>query len=96
MSINETISAYIEAKEAEAKAKKTVDAMKALIMQYAGNNDVFETTDYIVSIKTTISSRLDTKALYKDFPDVKDVYNRPTESKTIIPTAKPETMQKTA
>lgn len=96
MTINETIAAYIEAKEAEAKAKKTADAMKALIMQYAGNNDVFETTDYIVSIKTTVSSRLDTKALYKDFPDIKDVYNRPTESKSIIPTAKPETLQKTA
>lgn len=96
MSINEIISAYIEAKEAEAKAKKTAATLKALILDHAGTRDSFETSDYILAVKKTYSVTLDTKALYKDFPDIKDTYGKPSERVEIIPTARPEAMQKTA
>ena len=96
MSINEIISAYIEAKEAESKAKKTAASLKALILDHAGGNDAIETDKYIVAIKKTVSTVLDTKALYKDFPDIKNDYGRPSEKTDVIPTARPQTLQKTA
>ena len=83
MSINEIIAAYLQAKQAEADAKKRAAAMKELILQHAGNADNFTTDVYTVVIKTTTSSRLDTTALYKDFPDIKDTYGKTTTSKTV-------------
>ena len=83
MNINEIITSYLQAKQAEADAKKRAAAMKDLILQYAGAADNFTTDVYTVVIKTTTSSRLDTDALYKDFPDIKETYGKTTTSKTV-------------
>ena len=83
MTINETISSYLAAKAAETVARKQADAMKKLILDHAGSADHFTTDAFTVVIKTTISSRLDTAALYKDFPDVKSVYGRETVSRSV-------------
>lgn len=76
MNINEIISAYLRAKEAEREAKKQADAMKDLIMGAMGNNPLLETDVYSVFAKQTESIRLDTKTLYKDFPDIKKDYGK--------------------
>lgn len=96
MNINDIVAAYIAAKEEENTAKKRADALRAAILEHAGKDSAFETDDYIVTIKTTISTILDTKALYKDFPDMKEVYGRPSAKTSVIPTEKPESMRKTA
>lgn len=83
MDINTIIAAYIESKEQEKQAKKRADAMKALIIDYAKSADNFKTDVYTVIIKTTTSTRLDTTALYKDFPDIKNTYGKTTTSQTI-------------
>ena len=83
MSINEVITAYLQAKEEEKQAKKRAEAMKAFILDHANGADNFTTDVYTVVIKTTTSSRLDTAALYRDFPDIKTVYEKTTTSKTV-------------
>ena len=83
MDINTIITNYLQAKQAEADAKKRAAAMKELILQHAGDADNFTTDVYTVIVKTTTSSRLDTSALYKDFPDIKDTYGKTTTSKTV-------------
>ena len=83
MDINTIVTNYLQAKQAEADAKKRAAAMKELILQHAGDADNFTTGVYTVVIKTTTSSRLDTSALYKDFPDIKNTYGKTTTSKTV-------------
>ena len=83
MSINEIITSYLDAKQAETDAKKRAAAMKELILQHAGDADNFTTTVYTVIIKASTSLRLDTTALYKDFPDIKSVYEKQTTSTTV-------------
>jgi len=96
MSIDEIITAYIEAKETEAAAKKRAASMKALIIEFAAGAETFETDVFTVIMKKTTSVRLDTAALYRDFPDVKSVYEKRTESVTVVPARKPETAAKSA
>ena len=76
MSTNEMITAYLAAKEQEKKAKKQAETLKALILEKAGNNPLFETDCYSVFVKRKESTRLDTKALYADFPDIKETYGK--------------------
>jgi len=96
MSINDIIAAYNAAKEQEKQAKKRAEEMKDLILAHAGGADNFTTDIYTVVIKTTTSSRLDTTALYKDFPDIKETYGRTTESKSITAVATAGAAKKTA
>jgi len=83
MDINTIIANYLQEKAAEAAAKKRAEAMKALILDHAKNADNFTTDVYTVVIKTSSSVRLDTAALYRDFPDIKDTYGKTTTSKTV-------------
>ena len=83
MTINEIVSLYTLAKEQERKAKQEKENLKALILEYAQNKSIFETEDFTVTIKKTESKRLDTKALYHDFPDIKKEYEKITESISI-------------
>ena len=83
MDINTIVADYIRAKEEENSAKKRAAALKDLILNHAGNAEIFTTDVYTVFIKTTTSSRLDTAALYKDFPDIKKEYGKETTSKTV-------------
>jgi len=88
MSINEVVTAYVAAKEQEKIIAEQVKTLAEQIKSYAGKTDCFETDDYSVLIKTTESIRLDTKALYHDFPDIKNTYGKITTSKSILPVAK--------
>lgn len=92
MNINEIITAYKEAKEAEKEAKKQADTMKQLIMNYANGKTFFETDSYNVVIDTRKTTTIDTKTLYKDFPDFKNVYGKVTTYEVI--TAKEKQQEK--
>ena len=96
MNINEIIAAYNAAHAEKTRLEKIEKEMKALILDHAGDNDHFSTDVYTVFIKTTMSDGLDTKALYKDFPDIKAEYGRPSEKIDIVPPGTPEAMQTTA
>ena len=83
MDINKIIETYLNAKQEETDAKKRAAAMKDLILQHAGDADNFTTDLYTVIIKASTSTRLDTTALYKDFPDIKETYGKTSTSKTV-------------
>lgn len=96
MTINEIIACYLQEKENESSAKKRAAAMKELILKYAGDVDNFTTDIYTVIIKTSSSCRLDTDALYKDFPDIKNEYGKVTTSKTVAAVVTADAEKKTA
>lgn len=83
MSINEIIASYNAAKEEEKAAKARAEMLKALIVEHAAGAELFTTDIYTVFVKTTASERLDTKALYKDFPDIKKEYCKVTKSVSV-------------
>ena len=83
MNINKMIKEYKTITDNMSAEKKTADMLKKQIMEYAKNNDCFMTDEYTVIIKTTESTRLDTTALYKDFPDIKETYGKTTVSKSL-------------
>lgn len=89
MSINEIISAYIEAKEAQKVASARVKELTAQILETVGSRSVFDTDDYTVTVSRSESLRLDTKALYNDFPDIKATYGK------MVPSRSVEVFQKT-
>ena len=94
MDINGIITAYMAAKQAETAARKQAESMRALILDHAKGADHFTTDMYSVIIKTTESIRLDTAALYRDFPDVKTAYGKTTTSTTITAAAAAEGAEK--
>jgi predicted phage-related endonuclease len=85
MNINDIIREYIRTKEQKAAAEKKEAELKALILEHAAGTDFFATEDFNVIIKKTVSTRLDSKALYKDFPDIKKEYGKDSVSYSIIP-----------
>ena len=91
MSTNEIIAAYIAAKEAEKQAKKEKDRLQALILDAAGGADFFETDAYRIMIDTRARTSIDTEAVYKDFPEFKDVYGKTTEYTVLTVKAKAAT-----
>lgn len=96
MDINTIIANYLQEKAAEAAAKKRAEAMKALILDHAKNADNFTTDVYTVVIKTSSSVRLDTAALYRDFPDIKESYGKTTTSTTVTAVVTADAEKKTA
>ena len=96
MNINEIIANYNAAKEAEREAKKRAETMKALILEHARGAEMFTTDVYTVVIKTSSSTRLDTAALYKDFPDIKETYGKTTTSKSVEALVTADAEKKTA
>lgn len=93
---NEIIAAYIAATEAEKAAKKQADAMKAMILEFMAGAAAIETDLFSVVVKETETTRLDTKALYKDFPDIKKDYGKPSVSRSVVAVARSAAEQKTA
>lgn len=81
--IDEILRRFNEAKATEAAAKKEAAAMKDLIIEYAKGKKTFDTDLYNVIIKETITTRLDSAALYKDFPDIKKEYGKESVSVSI-------------
>lgn len=96
MSKNEIIAAYIAAVDAEKAAKKQADAMKALLLDAMAGAAALETDLYSVIVKETESVRLDTKALYHDFPDIKKDYGKTTISRSVTVAARSAAATKTA
>lgn len=81
--INVIIAEYLAEKDRESAAKKRAEYLKSLILDHIGNADHITTEEYTIIVKTSESVRLDTKALYNDFPDIKETYGKTTVSRTI-------------
>lgn len=83
--INSIISAYLAAKAEESAAKKRAAALKEKILQHAGSAPAFNTDEWNVIIKRSISIRIDTAKLYADFgeQEIKSVYGYESESVTV-------------
>jgi len=96
MNKNEIIAAYVAATEAEKAAKKQVETLKAAILEFMGTAVTIETDLYSVIIKETETTRLDTKTLYKDFPDIKKEYGKTSVSRSVTVAARSAAAQKTA
>ena len=90
--IDEIIRRYNDAKAAEAAAKKEAAALKDLIIEFAKGRKTFDTDLYNVIIKETVTTRLDSAALYKDFPDIKKEYGK--ESVSVSIAAAPKATEK--
>lgn len=84
MTIIEAIETYNREKAIETEAKKKAEAAKKFILSFMGDNENIVTDAYTVTLKKTASFRLDTEALYKDFPDIKETYGKTTVSKSLI------------
>lgn len=80
MTINEAIATYAREQAAAAEARKKADAAKRFILAAIGDADEFQTDVWTVYAKRTESTRLDTSALYRDFPDIKETYGKTTVS----------------
>lgn len=76
MTANEIICAYMAAQEQKRIAEKKADEMKKLIVSMMGSAPIFETDLYCVIPKRTEKTIIDTKALCKDFPDIKEEYGK--------------------
>lgn len=83
MDINSIISEYNRIKEDRASLEKQEKALREQIILYASDKNMFETDNYTVIIKSSERVTLDTKALYKDFPEMKDVYGKTATVKTL-------------
>ena len=89
--INSIVSEFVALTEMEKQTKKRIDELKAIIFDHAGDSDSFTTEGYTIVIKQTESIRLDTKALYKDFPDIKNTYGKTSISKSIVAAKRDDT-----
>jgi len=96
MTINEIISAYVEATEAKKEAEKRAEAMKAAILDAMKDADSIITDKYTVIVKTTQTTRIDTKALYHDFPDIKEAYGKTSLSRSLSVAQTPADAVRTA
>ena len=85
MTLNDAITTYIEQQARANEAGKLAAAAKDFILATCGDVDEFTTDLYRVYVKRTQSTRLDTKALYKDFPDIKETYGKTTVSRSLDP-----------
>ena len=83
MTINEAIKTYTEQNAIASAAKKAAEQAKKFILSAMGNESELKTDSFIVYLKKTSSTRLDTESLYRDFPDIKETYGKVTTSKTV-------------
>lgn len=88
MEINNIIRAYMETVENRKALEKQEENLKKMIYDFIGENTFAETDCYFLTVKETATTRLDTKTLYKDFPDMKEVYGKTSVSKTLVATEK--------
>jgi len=83
MTLNQAIETYLQQDAAAKTAAKAAKAAKEIILAAAGTLDTITTDIYTVYVKESMSSTLDTRALYKDFPDIKNTYGKTTVSRSI-------------
>jgi len=91
--INNVIAEYIETSENRKALEKKEKELKKAIEQF-NNNKPFNTDIYSVYFEARKREGLNTKELYKDFPDIKKEYGTITEYYIIHATEKAE--EKTA
>ena len=96
MSLNEIIKNYIVANEQKKQLEKQVNFYKSLLMDAAKENQIIETENYLVTIGSHTRENLDTKKLYIDFPDIKQVYNKVVSFKQIDSIVTKETQKASA
>jgi len=84
MDINGIIAEYLREKAAADAAKKRADALRARILDACGSAGHMVTDEFVVTVRETESTRIDTAALYRDFPDAKDVYGKRTVSRSVV------------
>ena len=89
--IDTIVSEFVALTEMERQTKKRIDELRTIIFDHAGDSDSFTTSDYTIIIKQTESIRLDTKELYKDFPDIKKTYGKTSISKSIVAAKRDDT-----
>lgn len=83
MTLNEAIEIYTREDAAAKAAAKAAKAAKEFILAAAGDLDQITTDAWTVYVKASESFRLDTVALYKDFPDIKETYGKTTVSRSL-------------
>ena len=83
MNIDVIIAEYNRIKEEKASLEKQEKALREQILLFANEKTIVETDHYTVIIKSSERVTLDTKALYKDFPEMKEVYGKTTTVKTL-------------
>jgi predicted phage-related endonuclease len=83
MNINTIIAEYNRIKEERASLEKQEKALREQILLFASDKNMFETDQFTVIIKSSERVTLDTKALYKDFPEMKSVYGKTATVKTL-------------
>lgn len=93
---NSAIAALIKAREDKRDAEKREKAAADFIKAYAAGRPAFETEDYSVILDKRTRNGLDTAALYKDFPDIKETYGTTTEYIVITVAVKETDAEKTA
>ena len=96
MTLNEAIETYTRESAKASAAKKAADAAKKIILAHAGDSDEITTDAWTVYVKRTTSTRLDTDALYRDFPDIKEDYGKTTVSTSLDAHARTGENTKTA
>lgn len=83
MNINTIIAEYNRIKEEKTSLEKQEKALREQILLFANEKAMFETDQFTVIIKSSERVTLDTRALYKDFPEMKDVYGKTSTVKTL-------------
>lgn len=96
MDINTAAAAYMAAKEKERAAKKAAEAARAELIAAAGGRDVLTTDEYIITFTHKPRTIIDTVALYRDFPDLKNAYGRSSDSVSVDVKQYAADQQKTA
>lgn len=88
--IETAIAALIMARETKKAAEKQEKSAAEFIKAYAGGRDTFQTENYSVVMDRRTRCGLDTAALYRDFPDIKNEYGTVSEYVVITAARKAE------
>jgi len=76
--INEVVREYMQVHAEKTAAEKREKYLKAVIEGFAAGRKFFETTEYNVILSARSRESIDTKRVYADFPEFKDVYGTTT------------------
>lgn len=91
MTMFEAMTVLMQAEEEKKAAEKRAKAAREYILQVAGDAETLSAGGLQAIIKRTPRDVIDTKRLYADFPDIKEVYGKTTVSRSVqIVRAEPE------
>ena len=68
--LNKAVEHYIAVSQEEKEIKEKKDRLKQEILGYTGSNFQAKFNGHRLSVKETVSMRVDTKALKEEYPDV--------------------------